>query len=98
VASEDPRNLVERALTAGIEAVEETLAEEGTTLDHLFITINVTGQPGGEANAASSASGEKLPEDLVERSSAVLAFLIGHAVEVGKQLGVNIHVAPIGQG
>jgi hypothetical protein len=98
VAHEEPRTLLDRAAQAAMEAARETLAREGATLDQLFITLNASGQPGGEPNATSAADGEALPEDFGERSQMILAFLVGHAVEVGKQIGVTVLVAPIGHG
>jgi hypothetical protein len=98
VAHEEPRTLLDRAAQAAMEAARETLAEEGATLDQLFITLNASGQPGGEPNAASAADGDSLPEDLRERSTMIFSFLVGHAVEVGKQIGIKVLVAPIGHG
>jgi hypothetical protein len=81
-----------------MEAARETLAEEGATLDQLFITMNASGQPGGEPNATAAADGDALPEDMTERAQMILGFLVSHAVHVGEQLGMKIYVAPIGRG
>lgn len=98
MASEEPRTLLDLACQVGIDAVEEYLATEGVTVEQLFITLNVRGQPGGEPNAAASAAGDALPEDLHERAQMILGFLVGHAVHVGRQIGINVFVAPVGRG
>jgi hypothetical protein len=96
-ASEEPRNLLERACAAAFEALEETLAEEGATLQFGFISINASGQPGGEPDAATALEGEELPEDLADRARMVLATLVGHAVHVGRQIGVRVQMIPVGR-
>jgi hypothetical protein len=98
VASEEPRTLLERACQAAFEAMEETLAEEGAILKWAFVSVNVSGQPSGEPNATTALEGENLPEDLDERSRMVVSTLVGHAIEVGKQIGVRIAVVSVGRG
>lgn len=95
---EEPSNLVTRACAAAFEAVQKTLAEEGATLDVAFISLNASGQPGGEPDSATAMEGNELHPDLAVRSKEVVAFLVSAASEVGKQVGIRIMVIPAGRG
>jgi hypothetical protein len=93
--SEGPRNLVERAAEAAMEAVDAVLGEAGARTGTLFLALRALDVPAGEHDAVSAGHGEMLPEDLAERVRDIVAFLVSQAVSAGRQIGVDVKVVPL---
>jgi hypothetical protein len=98
VASETPRNLVERAAEAAFTVIEGILSAEGAGMESMLITLHANNVPAGELNAVSAAFGDSLPDELDERARQVVAMLVDSARAVGEQIGVHIAIHPIGRG
>src|SRR6185369_13152776 len=84
----EPRNLVERAGDAALEAVDATLAAGGAELDHVLVILHATGVPAGEQDVCECGSGFENPRDL-------LAELLTYAIQVGRELGVDVRLHPL---
>lgn len=84
----EPRNLVERAGDAALEAVEATLAAAGAELDHVLVLVHATGVPDGEVDVCECGSGFAEPRDL-------LAELLVYATQVGRELGLDVRLVPL---
>jgi hypothetical protein len=94
-ASEEPRNLVERAAAAAMDAVDRVLAEAGATTGTLYIALHANGMPAGELDAVTAAHGADLDSDLRARSRDVIAFLVAEAAGVGSAIGVDVKIVPL---
>lgn len=91
----EPRNLIEQAADNAFDAIRDTLADAGATAVRMLVLIDADGidTSDGSKDSVTAASGNEV---LTGRD--VLAMLIEHAVESGKELGVDVMVAPMGRG
>lgn len=94
--SEDPRNLVERAAAAAMDAVDAVLEPAGASVGTLYVSLHALGMPAGEElDSVAAAHGADLADDPAERARDVVAFLVTEAVAVGRQIGLDVKVVPL---
>lgn len=83
--SETPKTLVDRAADEAMKAAERHLNEHGAEPRHMLVIIDAKGQPADEPNATAAGHGYDNDRD-------VLAELLTHAHELGKEMGVEVNV------
>ena len=98
-ASEEPRNLVERAAAAAMDAAGKVLEAEGAKVDRVYIALAAGDVPVGELDAVAAFQGEAIDDDAgeLERARELVAFLVSEAASAGKAIGVDIRVLPMGR-
>lgn len=90
--NDEPVTLADRAAKAAFDAIDHTLNAGGAKARHIFIIIDGEGCPVGEPNASVGARG-------YEDDSDLLAELLGHAEELGREMGIGVNViTPTAQG
>jgi hypothetical protein len=88
--SETPRTLVEHAASDAMEAVKARLEIDGAHVEKMMVLI-VAGKTGEVWDAVAAGEG-------IEDGGDLFAMLISEAIGVGRQLGLKVIVAPLGQG
>lgn len=88
----EPRNLVERAADAALHAATGELAAAGAAAARVLVLVQADDVPAGEPTAATAGHGE------LEDGRDVIAMLLEHAVEAGRELGLDVKIAPIHRG
>lgn len=83
--NEHPVTAIDQAANKAFEVIDWYLDQRGAAARHIFLIIDATDQPEGEPNATMAARG-------YEDDSEVLAELLQHAREVGKEMGVSVYV------
>jgi len=92
--SSEPRNLVERAADAGMDAIREHLAHADANVDTLLVLLTIKGAPTGEPDTVSAGHN-------VEDAKELIALLGSHFIEAARQVGMRVDLVPIqtkGQG
>jgi hypothetical protein len=87
-SSEEPRNLVEHAADAGIQAIAAHLAHADAKIKTLLIVLDAEDVPEGEVDCVSAGSGIEDPRDLI-------AMLAGHLAGAGRQVGLTVQIIPV---
>lgn len=95
-ASEEPRNLVERAAAAAMDAASDVLGAAGAKADRVYVALSASDVPAGELDAVASFQGEAADGDTAERARELVAFLVSEAASAGKALGLDIRIVPMG--
>jgi hypothetical protein len=87
-SSEEPRNLVEHAADAGIQAIAAHLAHADAKVKTLLIVLDAEDVPEGELDCVTAGSGIEDPRELV-------AMLAGHLAGAGRQIGLKVQIIPL---
>lgn len=90
----EPENLVERAASAGMDAIRERLSESGSDIKKLIILLQITDAPDGEADEVTAGSN-------VGDERELIATLAEHLVMAAGEIGIHVDILPVaikGQG
>ena len=85
-AASEPRNSIERAADAALEAMRAELAP--AEIERAFILLHAKGLPQGERDAVTAGTG-------IEDSTDLLAFVVSHLIQAGREVGLTVMVVPI---
>jgi hypothetical protein len=88
----EPRNVIERAADAAMNAATNVIEEAGGEIKTIWIVIQAPGVDGPDGRDVVAAGTG------FEGGSELFATLIAEAVSVGRQLGLTVLVAPLRRG
>lgn len=91
MSSKQPRNLVEHAADAGLEAIKAHLAHADAEIVEALVLVHIKGAPSGEPDTVSAGEG-------VEDASDLVAFLAAHFISAARQVGLSVDLVPIEKG
>jgi hypothetical protein len=88
--SEEPRNLVEDAIWAGVRAVEAQLQAADARLVNVFVLVRADGVPSGEPDTGTGGDGFEDAKDLV-------SHLAVHFIAAAESVGLQVQLIPMKQ-
>lgn len=89
-----PTNEKERIIDEAMSLIERRVTEMGHKLRHTFVTFHLEDEEDGKNAATGFHFDGGEPE---EAESELFAFLIAQAIGVGKEIGLDVRVMPVGR-
>lgn len=86
-----PERLVDRCADAAFRAVSTLAQAEGRAVQSCFIALTLVPDESDPIDATVAGTG-------FEDGADVFASMVAHTVSAGKELGLTVLVAPLGQG
>lgn len=87
-----PAILVERAVAAGVDRIEQVLQEAGAEPGYVYVSMDARGVPDGELDATTT--GRNFVDEM-----ELLAFMVARAQSQAETLGIRLNITidgPIG--
>jgi hypothetical protein len=84
----EPKNLVEQAGDAGIQAIHEHLAHADAKVESLIILLTIDSAPEGEPDTVTCGTE-------IEDEKALIAMLGAHFIQAANAIGVQVNLVPI---
>jgi hypothetical protein len=87
-SSDEPRNLVEHAADAGMQAIAETLAHADAEIEQVLVVLVAKDVPTGEPDSVTAGHG-------IEDATDLVALLTSHFISAARAVGLDVKLVPV---